>query len=84
MSDVQPERGDHVTYIDQHGDEKYGIVLEPLPEDDYVTVAWAQRNPDEHYIGPEWTVETSVHPHKSLGERYYEARYAFTPGWPET
>jgi len=81
MTDAQPDYGDRVTYYDQDGDEHHGIVLEPIPGAEYITVAVADDDPREDYVGTGWPVEMSVHPHADLGEEYTATTYAFTPGW---
>lgn len=81
MSDAQPEFGDRVTYYDNEGDEQHGIVLEPIPDDEYVTLAVADEDPREGYVGTAWDVETSVYPHADLSDEYTATTYAFKPGW---
>ena len=81
MTNAQPDYGDRVMYYDQDGDEHHAIVLEPIPDAEYVTVAVADGDPREGYVGTGWTVETSVYPHADLGEEYTSTAHAFTPGW---
>ena len=81
MPPAQPESGDQVTYIDDDGGEHYGIVLEPIPDAAYITLARVDSDPREEYVGPSWEVETSVYPHDDTGHDYACGSHAFKPGW---
>jgi len=80
---VQPSRGDWVRYFDAAGDPHHAIVLEPMPDEEFVTVAYTSRDALEEYVGQDWEIETSVYPHADLGDEYSETRFAFKPGWDE-
>lgn len=81
MGTVDPDYGDRVTYIDTDGNEDLGIVVEPIPDSEYVTVALADADPRESYIGTGWVIETSVYPHADLGDEYTATGHAYKPGW---
>ena len=78
---TNPGYGTRVTYYDADGGPHPALVLEPLPGDTYITLAWADADPDVEYVGTGWTVETSVVPHADCGEEWTATRYAFKPGW---
>ena len=81
MSDPNPDFGDQVTYIDSDGEEFYAVVLEPLPDDSYITLAMTDEDPREGYVGPRWTVETSVYPHRDTCHEHASDTHAYRPGW---
>lgn len=77
---VQPALGEPVTYIDDDGYSHFAVVLEPIPDAAYVTLAWAPADPRRQYVGPDWTVETSVFPHVSTdGSGVASSTHAFKP-----
>jgi len=78
---AQPRFGDRVTYIDSDGIEQYAIVLEPIPDQSYVTLAVTRADPRQTYIGPSWETETSVNPHTSLNAERTASTHAFKRGW---
>jgi len=77
----EPDFGDKVTYINNDGDEHNAIILEPIPDAEYVTVAVSESDPRNGYIGPSWSVKTSVYPHADIGDEYTATGYAYKPGW---
>jgi len=81
MGTVNPDFGDQVTYIDTNGDEHKALIIEPIPDAEYVTVAVADADPREEYVGTGWDVQTSVYPHADLGDNYTATHCAFKPGW---
>lgn len=76
-----PELGDRVTFVDGDGSEHFGIVLEPLPDDTFITVAATATDPRENYIGISWDIETSVFPHADIGGD--TTTYAYKLGWSQ-
>lgn len=82
MGDVNPDFGDRVTYIDDDGQPHWAIILEPIPDAEYVTLAAAETaNPQEEYVGVHWDIETSVYPHDDTGHDYACGSHAYRPGW---
>lgn len=73
--------GDRVTYVDDDGGEHYAVVLEPIPDAAYLTLARADGDPREEYIGTGWSVETSVYPHDDMGHEMSCGSHAYKPGW---
>lgn len=76
-----------VTYVDGDGERHQAIILEQLPDDDYVTLARPIDGVDdvrEEYVGTGWEIETSVYPHESTEfSGTTSDTYAYIPGWPE-
>lgn len=83
MTEVQG--GDPVTYYDVEGLGNLGYVVEPLPEDDYITVAHANgQDPRRDYVGTSWKIETSVVPHPDHVDGQTSAEtHSYKPGWPD-
>lgn len=81
MTDIQPDYGDRVTYYDGDGEPENAIVVDPVEDDEYVTVVTGAD--DEFGEGYNHDVEShsSVHPHAELDDQYTATAYAFKPGW---
>jgi hypothetical protein len=80
------ERGDSVRYVDNDGNEYDAIVLEPLPDDSYVTVARTKdddMDADDEYVGPWWEIETSVDPHAEVDEDIGSTNHCYRLGWED-
>ena len=81
MSVMIPDPGEKVTYFDENGEPVRAIVVDPVPESEYVTLVTGANNElGQGYIY-DVDVHTSIYPHADLGEKYTEEKHAFKPGW---
>lgn len=79
MVDVQPEIGDRVTFIDSDGDRHRALVVDHVPDAEYVTLVWGSGPELGEGYNHEVNTETSIYPHTSVGGDW--ATSAFIPGW---
>lgn len=80
---IELDFGDKVTYYDGYGRAENAIIVDPVPDDEYVTVVTGAS--EEFGEGYNHDVEShsSVFPHADCGDEYTATEYAFKPGWDD-
>lgn len=80
---VDPEHGDLVTYYDGDENPHQAIIVDPVPDAEYVTLVRSGHEGEEFGEGyhSKVTAETSVYPHADLDDQYTATGYAYKPGW---
>lgn len=81
MTVKTPDWGEMVTYFDGDGDPERAIVVDPVPDAEFVTLVTGDGATfGKSYVSKVET-HTSIYPHADLGDEFTATTYAFKPGW---